>query len=70
MMYHTEKQYKEKVIKLVDLLSEFDILTEFDPHMHDQLKAIEEEHGLDHGYEKIRADYTSRKASNGRQESL
>lgn len=60
MKYHTEKQYKENAMKLVDLLHEFDLLTELDPHLHVQLKALEEEYGFDYGFEKIREDYTKR----------
>lgn len=58
MKYHTEEQYKENTMKLVDLLHEFDVLTELDPHLHIQLKALEEEYGISYGYEKIREDYT------------
>lgn len=58
MRYHTEEQYKENTMKLVDLLHEFDVLTELDSHLHIQLKALEEEHGISYGYEKIREDYT------------
>lgn len=60
MKYHTEEQYKENAMKLVDLLHEFDLLTELDPHLHIQLKALEEEYGIDYGFEKIREDYTKR----------
>ena len=45
MKYHTEEQYKENAMKL-------------DSHLHIQLKALEEEHGIDYGYEKIKEDYT------------
>ena len=47
-------------ISLVDLLFEFHMLTDLDPHLHVQLKALEKEYSIDYGFEKIREDYTKR----------
>lgn len=61
MRYHTEEQYKENSLRLVDLLFEFHMLTDLDPHLHVQLKALEKEYGIDYGYENIREGYAKRK---------
>lgn len=36
-----------------DLLTELNLLTDLDPNLHIQLKALEDEHHLYYGYEKM-----------------
>lgn len=42
---------KEKMVD--DLLTEFNLLTDLDPNLHIQLKALEDEHHLEYGYETL-----------------
>lgn len=36
-----------------DLLLEFDLITSLDPNLHIQLKALEDEYSLEHGYKNM-----------------
>lgn len=49
-----KKKYDiDMYLVVIDLMAEIQLLTDLDPNLHDQLKALEDENDLYFGYENL-----------------